>query len=222
MSRKRRWEVGGGLLLGATLVLSLIAYAWRSREREELLIKLHQEHPVVIRDLVRHGLSVHTRRGDGATLLMVAAKIGEPELIREMLQRGGEVRDRDTIDCTAVMYATHPEAIRTLVAAGADVNAANEFGFTALISAAQQGELEAVRTLLALGADPTAKTTDGLTALDWATQVVQEGGVESRQIPQFRELIRLLQPSGVKGAPQSGRRRSPDATQAGNGSRGDR
>ena len=50
----------------------------------------------------------------------------------------------------------------------ADVNARNEFGWTALMYAAEAGAAETVRILLKAGADASVKDTDGKTAWDHA------------------------------------------------------
>ena len=50
---------------------------------------------------------------------------------------------------------------RVLLDAGADVNRQGEGGFTALHSAAQNGDEELVRLLLERGADPGLATADG-------------------------------------------------------------
>ena len=55
--------------------------------------------------------------------------------------------------------------VESLLAAGADVNAAAEGGETALLRAASKGRLQVVRTLLKAGADPNAEREDGFTAL---------------------------------------------------------
>ena len=60
--------------------------------------------------------------------------------------------------------------VETLIAWHADVNAAANDGWTALIYASVCGNVDAVivRALLAAGADVDAANSDGLTALNWA------------------------------------------------------
>ena len=61
----------------------------------------------------------------------------------------------------------HLELVRLLLEAGADKDATNGFGGTALCMAAREGHLEVARSLLEAGADKDAATTDvkGTTAL---------------------------------------------------------
>lgn len=60
------------------------------------------------------------------------------------------------------------DVVKALVAAGANVNAANRKGETALMEAADDGYADAVRALLAAGADRNMRDRRGETALDKA------------------------------------------------------
>jgi ankyrin repeat protein len=53
------------------------------------------------------------------------------------------------------------EAVRLLLAAGADPNARQTGGYTALHAAAQHGDEEMSNDLLARGADPSLRAEDG-------------------------------------------------------------
>ena len=59
----------------------------------------------------------------------------------------------------------HAEVIRSLQSKGADVNASNANGRTALILATAAGRPGAVAALLQSGADASAKDRNGTTAL---------------------------------------------------------
>jgi len=61
------------------------------------------------------------------------------------------------------------ENVKSLIAKGAEVNAASEFGATALLFAADGGHTDVVKLLLVSGADVNQKdTTYGSSPIDWA------------------------------------------------------
>src|SRR5215831_7283591 len=76
-----------------------------------------------------------------------------------------------------------------LLARGADVNASNAAGVTALMVAAYHGRLEMVRALTDHGADPNATDTEGFTA----AMLAHHSGHE--------DIVRLLVARGVKKIP---------------------
>ena len=73
----------------------------------------------------------------------------------------------------------HLEVVRLLLEAGADKNAAKQYGTTALMLAAHNGHLEVVRVLLEAGADKNAARQDEATALMIAAQ---DGHLEVVQV----------------------------------------
>ena len=81
-------------------------------------------------------------------------------------------------DDTELIYAAKEGDIlkvKNLLAEGADVNARDKDGITALMVASRVGQIEMVRELQARGADVNAKDNHGGTALMYATD---EGGIE--------------------------------------------
>ena len=58
--------------------------------------------------------------------------------------------------------------MRVLLDAGADVDARQHGGYTALMEAALQGNEEMVRALLDAGADPTLTEEDGRNSIEFA------------------------------------------------------
>jgi ankyrin repeat protein len=87
----------------------------------------------------------------------------------------------------------HREIARLLLARGAEPNAVDAEGRTALAAAAEYGDPELVRLLLDAGADPKRRSADGRTAADRA------------QGPFVREIHALLPLE----APPSEARRKP-------------
>ena len=65
-------------------------------------------------------------------------------------------------------YVVDPEIVQELINAHADVNAIDNDGGTALITATVTNRTDIIRLLLSAGADINIKDNDGLTALDIA------------------------------------------------------
>src|SRR5688500_17944316 len=71
----------------------------------------------------------------------------------------------DTVALLLAVREGKPDTVRTLIAAGADVNARDEAGNTALIEAARFGHEDIARNLIAARADVGVANNAGETAL---------------------------------------------------------
>ncbi len=116
---------------------------------------------------------VDARSPDGFTALHLAAFFGRPPVVRLLLDRGADPNTWATgglrVQPLHSAVAGGDEAVAAmLVEAGADVNAAQDGGYTPLMGAAQNGLAATVALLLAEGADPKALNEDVLTAADLA------------------------------------------------------
>jgi ankyrin repeat protein len=108
----------------------------------------------------RAELSAVEDYGHGHTPLMRAALDGNTERVKELIQQGADINQRDDNGRTALMFAvinTHYETMKVLLEYGADVNAKSNKGGTALMGAASAGDLRMVQALLDKGADLHAK-----------------------------------------------------------------
>ena len=111
--------------------------------------------------------------GDGFTALHLAIFGGQEEAARLLLERGADPNALSTNEAvrvpplgTAAFVRSVPLA-RLLLDSGADVNGPGEGGFTALHSAAQNGDEDLARLLLERGADSRLATEDGKRAADY-------------------------------------------------------
>jgi ankyrin repeat protein len=110
---------------------------------------------------------------DGFTALHLAVFGNQEDAARLLLERGADPNALSTNEAvrvpplgTAAFVRSVPLA-RLLLDSGADVNGRGEGGFTALHSAAQNGDEELARLLLERGADPGLATDDGKRAADY-------------------------------------------------------
>jgi ankyrin repeat protein len=108
-----------------------------------------------IRLMMEKGASPSIATDDHSTPLMVAAGLGVPLVATEDDVQGSAKGDPI-------------EAIKLFLAAGADVNATNDLGFTAIHYAAQTGRTRIIELLAASGARLDIKNKAGKTPLDLA------------------------------------------------------
>jgi len=149
-----------------------------ARGQTALMWAVAQKHPDVVRVLLAHRADVHARSDSWTqieavsphghpgynrpipygnnTALMFAARVGDVESAKLLVEAGARVADHDARGVSALVLAAH-SGFRDLVAflldAGADPNSSTA-GFTALHEAIMRRDEALVRLLLARGADP--------------------------------------------------------------------
>ena len=114
-----------------------------------------------------------TLLGTGETALMRCVRTGNVDTVKSLLAHGADVNVKENQKGqTALMWALegrHPEISRALIEHGADVYAKSKGGFTPLLFAARQGDLDSARLLLERGTNVNETTPDGLNPLLVAT-----------------------------------------------------
>ncbi|TKT78131.1 ankyrin repeat domain-containing protein [Aquamicrobium sp. LC103] len=102
------------------------------------------------------------------TPLHKAAQSNDAALITRLLAEGAKIDARDDRGATALLVATHVDAIdaaRALIEAGADVNAKDSINDSPYLYAGARGHLEILKLTLAQGADLKSTNRYGGTAL---------------------------------------------------------
>ncbi|XP_070117235.1 E3 ubiquitin-protein ligase MIB2 isoform X2 [Equus caballus] len=123
--------------------------------------------------LRRHPEQVDTKN-QGRTALLVAAYLGQVELLRLLLKARADVDLPDDEGNTALHYAAlgnQPEAARVLLSSGCGANALNGTRSAALHVAVQRGFLEVVRVLCEHGCDVNLPDAHADTPLHCAISV---------------------------------------------------
>jgi ankyrin repeat protein len=112
--------------------------------------------------------SIHAYSSDGFYPLGLAAFFGHRQIAEYLLDSGADVNQAaDNAFKVAPIHAAVSngdiETVRLILERGADINARQQNGFTALHGAAGAGRADLVELLLAHGADRHALTDDGKT-----------------------------------------------------------
>lgn len=116
---------------------------------------------------IRRGLDVNFADQDGNTLLMLAARSGNAEIVALLLNAGARVYPHNVFGDTALLVATfggYEQVVDMLLAKGGDLGA-NPQGWTPLHYAAFAGHAHMVNKYIYLGSKVNATTDVDLTPL---------------------------------------------------------
>jgi len=145
-----------------------------------LLQAAEQGSAKTVKALLAAGANVGARSPLGSTPLHFAAGSGSVEKVTALISAGAEIEAGSGIlfEQTPLHWAAdeNAEAVKALLAAGANTEALAQFDRTALHIAASSGSVETVKALLVGGADPLARDQLGDTPLLLAARV---GAAES-------------------------------------------
>ncbi len=116
----------------------------------------------LVEALLQAGADPNSAQWTGETVLMACARTGNAAAVQSLLTHGADANAKEIRwEQTALMWAlaaNHPAAARTLMEHGANIQARSKAGFTPLMFAAQQGDMDSVQALLTGGADLHAAT----------------------------------------------------------------
>jgi len=132
--------------------------------------------PATVESLLANGAELEARSEDGSTPLIEAAAYAQTDTFKLLMQKGARLNVTDkygntpliaaACQCALATMNSAEEVIQILLASGADVNARNHDGRTALMLASgMQGDAAVLELLVANGADGRLKDKNGKTAL---------------------------------------------------------
>lgn len=111
----------------------------------------------LVRSLLKSGANPNTPIATGETPLMTCAKSGSVDAVQILIEYGAAVNAKEPKENqTALMWAAaehHPDVVKALIDAHADLKANTKQGFTAIHFAAREGDLASLKVLVAAGVD---------------------------------------------------------------------
>jgi uncharacterized protein len=176
-----------------------------------LMVALVTDHTEIADFLLISNADPTFKSATGDTVLIVAANKTDGDMVRKVLQKGADVRVTDAHRRTALMAAmnnslANVKLVSALVDGGADINAQDEDGWTALMWGVLNLKDESAAYLMDHGADVNAKSTTGKTVLmiaaekchpDMATVLLNHGARVNERDSRGRTAIQY-----AKAAPE--------------------
>lgn len=137
----------------------------------------------VERELAANPALIAGYSSDGWTPLHLAAFFGHKDLVEFLVNRGADVKARSAntmcnFPLHAAVAARHTEVAAILLSHGAEIDGRQAGGYTALHSAAANGDESTIRLLLAHEANRELQNEEGKTPMDMARERDQPRAVE--------------------------------------------
>jgi uncharacterized protein len=192
---------GNVAMIEALLSAGASANSIVSKGQTVLMTAARTGNPGAVRVLIDHGADLNARESQlGETALMWAASENHAEVVALLASRGADVNARSSTipfpkdrfglegvltilphgNWTPLMYAARDggvDAARVLATAGADVNATDPDGTTALILAIMNSHYDTANAILDADADPNITDKAGMAALYAAVDMSSLGEV---------------------------------------------
>ena len=192
---------GNAALIEALLAAGASANTVVSKGQTVLMTAARTGNPAAARVLIEHGADVNAHESQlGETALMWAASENQAKVVTLLASRGADINARSSTiqfpkdrfglegvltilphgNWTPLMYAARDggvDAARALAKAGAEVNATDPDGTTALILAIMNAHYDTAIAILEAGADPNITDKAGMAALYAAVDMSSLGEV---------------------------------------------
>jgi hypothetical protein len=210
MNPKRKWEIGTWMAFTAVLAIAVTLAVRHWLMNEALVRAVWDSKPSEVQRLLRRGANPNHRDRE-FRVPMVYYSVTSGATLKTLLQAGANPNTRTPGGEVPIVRAagqSYLDIVQILLRSGADVNAANSDGETALLAAASGGASpELVKTLLDAGADVNARNRIGLSPLRLAQQQLELAGsnlsgrgreeAARRQRTHRTEILRLLKEAGA-------------------------
>lgn len=145
---------------------------WNERFDDSLSSAVREGRMKDVATYLERGDDPNAGRGPGGNPTMVAVQSGDEAMVRLLAAKGAKM-DATKKQAGPLHYAVlrrRPEMVKLMLSLGAQIDAIDDRGSTALMLAAKNGQIEVVRYLLSKGADKSLQDNNGITAVEHARQ----------------------------------------------------
>jgi len=135
-----------------------------------LILAIEENQMEMIQYLLQHAtLKIDLEDGLHWTALMYAAKQGNVQIIKRLLEQGANVKHCDSYGDTPLLIAAEygqEDAVKFFIESKkADINETNHMGWTALMLASKSGNIPVIDYLIKMGANRKLRTKKGSSSL---------------------------------------------------------
>lgn len=179
------------LLIGAT---TMYGQPMNKQDTQEFIRAADRNDTETIGRLLREGVPIDVRDGQGRTALLAATSLNHVESAKLLIAAGADVNAQDSKQDSPLLLSGasgYVEILTLAIQAKPNFKRYNRFGGTALIPACERGHVEAVKVLLKTDIDIDHVNKLGWTALLEAI-ILSDGG------PRHQEIVRMLVAAGAK------------------------
>ena len=161
------------------IIMSIVCFAGLARggAYDDILAAANDNDTATVVDLLKRGMDVNTSDRAGSTLLMIAARTGNLQLLQTLLANRANGAELNTSGWTTLHYAVFggaTDVLALVIAKGGKLDARAPNGQTALMLAVKHGKLELVRQLIDADADMDVADFEGVTAIKLARKLGHE------------------------------------------------
>lgn len=135
-----------------------------------LHVASRQGRQIIVSTLLKHGAEINLEDQTGHTAIYYALSNGRTQLADLLIARGASFPANEILLEVAAAGITDRDVVRYLVEHGADLEARDENGLTALLIAVNQDNHRMLRHLISHGADVNVRNTENQSALSIAKQ----------------------------------------------------
>lgn len=163
----------------AVLMMLSVSLSASAGVYEEILSAAQRDETATVIDYLRRGMDVNTTDPQGNTLLMIAARSNNKDLVKFLVDNRANALKRNRYGDTALMISSlmgHEEVVRLILEKKVDPN---QSGWSPLHYAAFENRDSIIAMLLAAGANINARAPNGWTAVMLAAQ---RGHVEAVRV----------------------------------------